>query len=316
MDSEVGSYLLDRHARTAVPRDPHDILAELFRIRLWHSDILPTRPTGQASSDVTRSCGRPARFAADSDIELRTRLGLTRTTPDTTTLGRLLVRLDGDALDDAISTWLAHYARDPADEPGDTLVGLAIDGKAVHGSRTSNNKAVYLLAAALHTTGTVIAQRQIPAKRNEIPAFAPLLDRIYLHGTVVTADALHSQRAHAEHVIAAAWPLPSGRQGQPEEAPQATQEAALGPDPAAGPRRGLRRRPLARAHRHRAARHSHHAQHGHRPRAPGRLDQHRRRDRPLPITPRARHRPARSRYLRTHSPWVGVRPPEVFLLRW
>nr|WSX75636.1 ISAs1 family transposase [Streptomyces sp. NBC_00899] len=203
MDSEVGSYLLDRHARTAVPRDPHDILAELFRIRLWHSDILPTRPTGQASSDVTRSCGRPARFAADSDIELRTRLGLTRTTPDTTTLGRLLVRLDGDALDDAISTWLAHYARDPADEPGDTLVGLAIDGKAVHGSRTSNNKAVYLLAAALHTTGTVIAQRQIPAKRNEIPAFAPLLDRIYLHGTVVTADALHSQRAHAEHVIAA-----------------------------------------------------------------------------------------------------------------
>ncbi|MFI0967477.1 hypothetical protein ACH4S8_39720, partial [Streptomyces sp. NPDC021080] len=31
----------------------------LFRIRLGHSDILPTRPTGQASSDVTQSCSRP-----------------------------------------------------------------------------------------------------------------------------------------------------------------------------------------------------------------------------------------------------------------
>ncbi|MFF0010868.1 ISAs1 family transposase [Streptomyces sp. NPDC005374] len=144
-----------------------------------------------------------ARFAADSDIALRTRLGLTRATPDTTTLGRLLARLDGDALDDAIGTWLAHDARDPADEPGDTLVGLAVDGKAVRGSRTSDNRAVYLLAAALHAIGTVIAQRQIPAKSNEIPAFAPLLDRIDLHGTVVTADALHTQRAHAEHVIAA-----------------------------------------------------------------------------------------------------------------
>ncbi|MFE6889262.1 DUF5710 domain-containing protein [Streptomyces sp. NPDC057694] len=58
MDPEVGGHLLDRYARAAVPRDPHDVLAELLRIRLGHSDILPTRPTGQASSDVIRSCSR------------------------------------------------------------------------------------------------------------------------------------------------------------------------------------------------------------------------------------------------------------------
>ncbi|GAA2451316.1 hypothetical protein GCM10010388_45910 [Streptomyces mauvecolor] len=67
MDTEVGGHLLDRHARAAVPRDPHDVLAELFRIRLGHSDILPTRPTGQASSDVTRSCSRPK--AGDAVVE-------------------------------------------------------------------------------------------------------------------------------------------------------------------------------------------------------------------------------------------------------
>ncbi|MEV5777788.1 ISAs1 family transposase [Streptomyces antimycoticus] len=151
----------------------------------------------------TRSVTAIARFAADSDCHLRTRLGLTCATPNTTTLGRLLARLDGDALDDAVGTWIARYATDPVDEPGDTVVGLAVDGKAVRGSRTDDDKAVYLLAAALHTSQTVIAQRQIAAKSNEIPAFAPLLDRIDLRGMVVTADAMHTQRAHAEHVIAA-----------------------------------------------------------------------------------------------------------------
>ncbi|MER6958222.1 ISAs1 family transposase [Streptomyces sp. NPDC000618] len=117
-------------------------------------------------------------------------------------MGRLLARLNGDALDDAVGAWLARYATDPVDEPGDTLVGLAVDGKTVRGSRTEDT-AAHLLAAALHACQTVIAQRQIAEKSNEIPAVAPLLDRIDLRGVVVTADALHTQRAHAEHVITA-----------------------------------------------------------------------------------------------------------------
>ncbi|MFD7057528.1 ISAs1 family transposase [Streptomyces mirabilis] len=141
-----------------------------------------------------------ARFAADTDSDLRGQLGLTSSTPNASTLGRLLARLDGDALDDAVGAWLTRYAADPVDEPGDTVVGLAVDGKTVRGSRTDGT-AVHLLAAALHACQTVIAQRQIAAKSNEIPAFAPLLDRIDLRGVVVTAHAMHTQLAHAEHVI-------------------------------------------------------------------------------------------------------------------
>ncbi|GLX48790.1 hypothetical protein Shyhy01_17400 [Streptomyces hygroscopicus subsp. hygroscopicus] len=143
-----------------------------------------------------------ARFAADTDSELREQLGLTSSTPNASTLGRLLARLDGDALDDAVGAWLARYVDDPVVGPGDTLVGLAVDGKTRRGSRT-DGQAVHLLAAALHACQTVIAQRQVAAKSNEIPALAPLLDRIDLRGVVVTADAMHTQRAHAEHVIAA-----------------------------------------------------------------------------------------------------------------
>ncbi|MGW7203111.1 ISAs1 family transposase [Streptomyces sp. NPDC054837] len=69
------------------------------------------------------------------------------------------------------------------------------------GSRT-NGAAVHLLAAALHDSQTVIAQRQAEAKSNEIPAFAPLLEPLDLRGVVVTADAMHTQRDHAEYVLA------------------------------------------------------------------------------------------------------------------
>ncbi|WP_316782178.1 ISAs1 family transposase [Streptomyces sasae] len=149
-----------------------------------------------------RSLATIARFAADTDSSLREQLGLASSTPNASTVGRLLARLDGDALDDAVGAWLARYAADPVDEPGETLIGLAVDGKTVRGSRT-DGMAVHLLAAALHGCQTVIAQRQVAAKSNEIPAFAPLLDRLDLRGVVVTADAMHTQRTHAEHVITA-----------------------------------------------------------------------------------------------------------------
>ncbi|MFF7091839.1 ISAs1 family transposase [Streptomyces rubradiris] len=84
----------------------------------------------------------------------------------------------------------------------DRLTGLAIDGKTVRGSRTDGH-AVHLLAAALHDSQTVVAQRQIAAKSNEIPAFTPLLEKLDLRGIVVTADAMHTQREHAHHVVAA-----------------------------------------------------------------------------------------------------------------
>ncbi|ANZ13580.1 ISAs1 family transposase [Streptomyces noursei] len=141
-----------------------------------------------------------ARFAADAPAEVRQRIGL-RGLPRATTLGRLLSRLDGDVLDDAVGAWLTLHARDPADDDS-SLVGVAIDGKAVRGSRHGEQAAIHLLAAVLHESQTVVSQRQITAKSNEIPAFVPLLVPLDLRRYVITADALHTQTAHAEHLIA------------------------------------------------------------------------------------------------------------------
>ncbi|WP_229923032.1 transposase family protein, partial [Streptomyces griseocarneus] len=67
--------------------------------------------------------------------------------------------------------------------------------QALRGSRTHVTGHVTLLAAMDHT-GHVLAQRQVTDKSNEIPAFRPLLDSVDLTGTVITADALHTQHAH------------------------------------------------------------------------------------------------------------------------
>jgi hypothetical protein len=179
----------------AVP-DPRRVRGRRYRLGMLLALCL-TAVLGGA-----RSLAQIARYAADADPEVRTGLGLARDTTNASTLGRLLTRIDGDALDDAVGTWLARHAVDPVEEQ-EALVGLAVDGKAVHGSRTDSKTAVHLLAAALHGSQTVIAQRQVAAKSNEIPAFTPLLAHFDLSGTVVTADAMHTQRKTAKKIVAA-----------------------------------------------------------------------------------------------------------------
>ena len=68
------------------------------------------------------------------------------------------------------------------------------------GARTDEHTQVHLLAAFDPASGTVLGQTQVESKSNEITAFAPLLDRLDLTDVLLTADALHTQRAHAEYL--------------------------------------------------------------------------------------------------------------------
>jgi predicted transposase YbfD/YdcC len=61
---------------------------------------------------------------------------------------------------------------------------------------------VHLLAAFDHRSGVVLGQSPVDGKSNEITAFAPLLDRLMLDNVLVTADALHTQRGHADYLHA------------------------------------------------------------------------------------------------------------------
>jgi len=52
-----------------------------------------------------------------------------------------------------------------------------------------------------HTTSAVLAQTDVDATTNEITGFQPLLEGLDLTGRVVTADAMHTQRAHADWLV-------------------------------------------------------------------------------------------------------------------
>jgi hypothetical protein len=134
------------------------------------------------------------------------------TAPADATARRVLQRIDGDALDDAIGAWLA--ARDPdrpppGQDPLDQLRrSLAVYGKTVRGARRAEGTQVHLLAA-MTGTGLVTAQREVDGKTNEITVFRPTPAGLDLADTVVTFDALHSQTAHVRFlaVIKANRPL-------------------------------------------------------------------------------------------------------------
>jgi predicted transposase YbfD/YdcC len=120
--------------------------------------------------------------------------------PDEATVRRVLQAVDTEALDAAISAWL--HARTDGDAPE----AVAVDGKSLRGTFARTGGAgVHLLAALSHDQGIVLGQRLVPTGTSEITAFGPLLDTIDLttdlEGLVITADALHTTRAHARSLI-------------------------------------------------------------------------------------------------------------------
>jgi predicted transposase YbfD/YdcC len=142
-------------------------------------------------------------FAADPLTGLRP-------VPHAATVRRLPQRVDGDALDAAISAYPQARTPPPADpaaEKGPVRRVIAVDGKVVRGSRTATAAAIQPLAAMDHH-GVVLAQRQVASKSNEIPSLAPLLDGLELENTVVTADAPHTQHDHGAYPTGAQHPRP------------------------------------------------------------------------------------------------------------
>jgi predicted transposase YbfD/YdcC len=143
-----------------------------------------------------RSFTAIAEWAADADPATRDALEITGVVPSESTFRRTLQNLDADALDEAAGAW-AQQRTAPA--PGARRV-IAVDGKTLCGSGVAGGPGRHLLAALDHAHGVVLGQVDVEAKTNEIPMFATLLDGVDLAGTVVTADALHAQRAHAEYL--------------------------------------------------------------------------------------------------------------------
>ena len=78
---------------------------------------------------------------------------------------------------------------------------MAVDGKVVRGSADGESPATHLLSAFTHEEGSVIAQKRVADKTNEIPCVAPLLEDLDIEGAVVTLDAMHTQTETARFIV-------------------------------------------------------------------------------------------------------------------
>ncbi|WP_405778717.1 ISAs1 family transposase [Streptomyces sp. NBC_01378] len=122
-----------------------------------------------------------------------------RRTPSSATIGRVLIAVDGDALDAAVGAYLTDRHR--------TVVStahrraIAVDGKTLKGSARLDVTRRHLLSAVSHTTVVTLAQAEVGAKTNETTHFKPLLAPLDLAGTLVTFDALHSVKANITWLV-------------------------------------------------------------------------------------------------------------------
>jgi len=140
------------------------------------------------------------------------RLGFTGRVPAATTVWRLLIRIDAEVLSQVLARWLRDRAGPVVIAGRRWRLVIAVDGKVARGARLSDGRQVHLLSAYDTSTGIVLAQVQIAAKSNEIPAFTPLLRQVAavlgtLKDVLVVADALHAQTGHAELLAAAGGQL-------------------------------------------------------------------------------------------------------------
>ncbi|MEU4643392.1 ISAs1 family transposase [Micromonospora sp. NPDC023814] len=194
-DAGRESYgLLAALARVPDPRDPRGIrypLASVLAVAVCA--VMAGASTFAAIAD----------WVDDLDAPAWGRLGFTGRVPVLTTVWRLLVRIDAETLTAVLADWLCSRLSAP---PPVRRV-IAVDGKVVRGAVLPEGR-VHLLSAYDTSTGVVLAQVQVAAKSNEIPAFAPLLEQVKarlggLAGVVIVADALHAQVAHARAVATA-----------------------------------------------------------------------------------------------------------------
>ncbi|MEW2192727.1 ISAs1 family transposase [Streptomyces microflavus] len=187
--------LLERLAEVPDPRDPRGVRHGLAVVLALAACAVLAGATSLLAV---------GEWIVDAPPQVLERLGVQpdpvlprRPVPAEATVRRLPARIDGDVLDRAVGGWLADRRPERSG-----LRGLSVDGKSLRGAARARGRKVHLLSALEHTSGLVLAQLDVGEKTGETTCFQPLLDTVAdPAGTVVTSDALHTQRQHAGYLL-------------------------------------------------------------------------------------------------------------------
>lgn len=79
---------------------------------------------------------------------------------------------------------------------------VAIDGKALRGSKDGEKGPIYMVSAWAKANGIVLGQMKVHEKTNEIKAIPELLKFLAIEGCIVTTDAMGCQKDITKEIIA------------------------------------------------------------------------------------------------------------------
>lgn len=137
-----------------------------------------------------------ARERLEDDPDLLAALGVAPgRSPSVATLHRVFTGLDVGAFEGIVGRWLARTGI-----AEDAL--LCVDGKTLRGIHGEQLPGVHLVSVYAAQAGAVLAQVAAPGKGQELTATKAALGQVDLAGKVVAGDALQTQRAVCEQVVA------------------------------------------------------------------------------------------------------------------
>lgn len=117
--------------------------------------------------------------------------------PSHDTFSRVFSALDPGLFQEHFLSWLSEIK---------TLLPegvIAIDGKTLRGShqRKKELKGLHIVNAWSCENQMTLGQLKVDSKTNEITVIPNLLERLALHGAIITIDAMGCQRNIAEHIV-------------------------------------------------------------------------------------------------------------------
>ena len=129
---------------------------------------------------------------------LRTFLELPHGIPSHDTFTRVFARLEPEQLQNAFLSWVRGVSQLTDGEV------ISIDGKRVRRSydRGKQQGAIHMVSAWASQNRLALAQHKVDAKSNEITAIPALLKVLDLEGCIVTIDAMGTQKAIAQQIVA------------------------------------------------------------------------------------------------------------------
>jgi len=117
--------------------------------------------------------------------------------PSHDTFGRVFSLIDPEQFQVCFSKWIKEIVKSVT---GDVI---AVDGKCLRRShdKSSNKSAIYMVSAWSHDNQLTLGQVKVDEKSNEITALPALLENLDITGSIITTDALNTQKKSATVIV-------------------------------------------------------------------------------------------------------------------